>query len=159
MLKTIRQEVFIKELMDILDEVFETHHGIFLDRGTSLFETLDTISVEEASCPVSATCASIAAQVAHTTFYLEVLERHMLGQEVGKVNWGDIWQRVEAVTADEWAAYKHELRATYQRLKLMMEAIDSWDKDDLIGGALAIIVHTTYHLGEIRQALCTIKTD
>ena len=26
-----------------------------------------------------------------------------------------------------------------------------------IGGALAIVVHTAYHLGEIRQALCTVK--
>jgi hypothetical protein len=26
-----------------------------------------------------------------------------------------------------------------------------------LGGALAILVHTVYHLGEIRQALCTIQ--
>ena len=26
-----------------------------------------------------------------------------------------------------------------------------------IGGALSIVVHTAYHLGEIRQALCTLK--
>ena len=26
-----------------------------------------------------------------------------------------------------------------------------------IGGAIATVVHTAYHLGEIRQALCTLK--
>ncbi len=31
------------------------------------------------------------------------------------------------------------------------------DGEDAIGGVLAILVHTAYHLGEIRQALCTIK--
>lgn len=153
----IQQNILVKELMDIFDEVFETHHGIFLDRGTSLFETLNTISAEEASRPVSATCASIAAQVAHTTFYMEVIERYMLGQEVGKVNWGDIWQRVQAVSGDEWEAAKTQLQTAYHRIKLMMEKLDSWDSDVPISGALAIVVHTAYHLGEIRQALCTIK--
>ncbi|MEZ4670084.1 MAG: hypothetical protein R3E39_19440 [Anaerolineae bacterium] len=157
--QTIRQEIFTKELMDILEEVFETHHGIFLDKGTSLFETLDTISAEEASRPVSATCASIAAQVAHTTYYLEVLEKLMQWQVVSGIDWGDIWRRVEAVSADEWAAYKQELRSTYQRVKQTLETLDSWDDDRSISGALAIIVHTAYHLGEIRQAMCTVKQN
>jgi hypothetical protein len=33
---------------------------------------------------------------------------------------------------------------------------EKWD-DETIGGSMAIIVHTAYHLGEIRQALCTLK--
>jgi len=33
---------------------------------------------------------------------------------------------------------------------------DDWNDDDRVGGAMAIIVHTAYHLGEIRQALCTL---
>jgi hypothetical protein len=30
-------------------ETFETHHGIYLDKGTSLFATLNQISADEAS--------------------------------------------------------------------------------------------------------------
>jgi len=26
-----------------------------------------------------------------------------------------------------------------------------------MGGALSIVIHTAYHLGEIRQALCVLK--
>ena len=33
---------------------------------------------------------------------------------------------------------------------------NKWN-EDTIGGALSIMVHTAYHLGEIRQALCTLK--
>jgi hypothetical protein len=29
--------------------------------------------------------------------------------------------------------------------------------EETMGGALSIVVHTAYHLGEIRQALCTLK--
>ncbi|MDQ3524712.1 MAG: hypothetical protein M3451_06625, partial [Chloroflexota bacterium] len=45
------------------EETFTDVTGIFLDRGTSMFETLATISAEEASRPVGGGCANIAAQV------------------------------------------------------------------------------------------------
>ena len=84
--KSIDQERFAKELFDILDETFETHHGIYLDQNTSLFTTLATITAGEASRPVGEKCATLAAQVAHVTFYLEVLERYLLTQDAGDVD-------------------------------------------------------------------------
>jgi hypothetical protein len=109
-----------------------------------------------ASRPVGGKCASLAAQVAHVTFYLEVLERYMLTQETGDVDWGEIWRTVREVTPDEWAALKRQLHQTYQRIVAMMRGLDTWQDERSIGGALAIVVHTAYHLGEIRQALCTL---
>ena len=53
-------------LYTLLDETFDHVHGYFLDGGTSLFETLATISAEEASVPVGGKCATLAAQVKHT---------------------------------------------------------------------------------------------
>ena len=125
-------------------------------KGTSLFETLNTLTAEEASRPVSGYCASLAAQVTHVIFYMEVLEKAILDQEIGKVDWGDIWNRVKVVTSDEWAALKEKLQLTYRRIFTLAHSIEDWD-DDRIGGLLAIVVHTAYHLGEIRQALCTLK--
>jgi hypothetical protein len=75
-------ERFTNELYPILEETFERVNGIYLDRGTSLFETLDTIAAEQASRPVSADCASIAGQVEHVRFYLEVLQQYMEGKTV-----------------------------------------------------------------------------
>ena len=154
---SISHENFTNNIFAILEETFENHHGVYLDKGTSLFETLETITSEEASRPVSTHCASLAAQVTHVIFYLEVLEKAIQHQEIGKVDWNDIWNRVEAVTTDEWAALKQQLQRTYQRISTMMHAIDDWNDDDRVGGAIAIIVHTAYHLGEIRQALCTLR--
>ncbi|KAA3643151.1 MAG: hypothetical protein DWQ07_21780 [Chloroflexi bacterium] len=157
MTKTISQDIFTKELFDFLDETFETHHGIFLDQGTSLFDTLETISAAKASVPIGGKCASLAAQVAHVTFYLEVLERHMAGHEVGNVDWSKIWRIIKEVTPDEWMHIKQALKQTYQRVTAMLRDFESWNDEDRIGGALAIVVHTAYHLGEIRQALCTLE--
>jgi hypothetical protein len=157
MSKSIDQERFTAELFDILDETFEHHHGIYLDEGTSLFQTLETISAAEASRPVGGRCASLAAQVAHVTFYLEVLERYILTGQTGQVDWQAIWRSIEAVTPEEWATLKQQLVQTYQRILAMLRSLDSWNGEREIGGALAIVVHTAYHLGEIRQALCVIK--
>ena len=156
MTKTIPQERFSEELFAVLEETFETHHGIYLDKGTSLFETLNQISATEASIPVGDRCATIAAQVEHVIFYLEVLERYIAGQDVGKTDWSEIWSRVSGVTDAEWDEMRARLKATYDRLSKMLRGIENWEHKDAIGDSMAIVVHTAHHLGEIRQALCTV---
>jgi hypothetical protein len=149
-------ELFTKEFFEIFDETFEEVHGIYLDRNTSLFETLATVSSEEASRPVSERCACIAAQVFHVRFYLEVLESYMRGNPVGRVDWQESWQ-LKHVTPEEWDSLKSSLKDTYRRVRDLMKSFDTWQGEDDIAGALAVLVHSAYHLGEIRQALCTIK--
>jgi hypothetical protein len=39
----LASERFTAALFDLLDETFVSHHGICLDKGTSFFETLETI--------------------------------------------------------------------------------------------------------------------
>jgi L-rhamnose mutarotase len=155
----IDQEHIVPDLFDILDEAFVTHHGIFLDAGTSLFETLETITAEEASVPVGGKCATLAAQVAHVNFYLEVMEAYILKQDRGQVDWGDIWRRVNQVSPEEWKAYKDQLKETYQRIVSILQNLQDWNEEPPIGGAMAIAVHTAYHLGEIRQAMCIVKHE
>lgn len=153
----IDQQLVTQNLFDVLDEAFVKHHGIFLDKNTSLFETLETITAAEASIPVGGKCATLAAQVAHVNFYLEVLESYILNKDIGEVDWGDIWRRVNKVSAQEWQGYQDQLKATYQRVLSILQSCDNWNDDRPIGGAIAIAVHTAYHLGEIRQATCIVK--
>ena len=158
MSETIQTQLFTSELFDLFDETFSQVQGMYLDKGTSLFETLATITADEASIPVGGQCATLAAQVEHIRFYLEVLERALLGQEVGRVDWSEIWQTVGGVTQEEWAASQQRLRETHDRVRGEMAQLASWDDDEAIAAALSMIVHTAYHLGEIRQALCVVKT-
>ncbi|MCI0709777.1 MAG: DinB family protein [Chloroflexi bacterium] len=144
-------------MRELLEETFENAHGIYLDRGTSLFETLATITAQEASRPVSANCASIAVHVAHLSFYIETLIRFVQGERP-QVDWTEIWRTVREVTPQEWEASQQRLRDAYQAIRtLVNETI--WEDEDQIGGALGVLMHNAYHLGEIRQALCTIKPD
>jgi hypothetical protein len=153
----IQAEHFTDALSMLLDEAFDNVHGIFLDKGTSMFETLATVSAAEASVPVGGQCATLAAQVKHVAFYLDVLERGARTQQFEEVDWGQIWRETNAVTPAEWGAIKAELRASYDRLKQLINDTPEWPNARQIGGALAALTHTAYHLGEIRQALCMVK--
>lgn len=148
---------FANNLFQLMEETFEAkHHGIYLDKGTSLFETLETVSAQEASIPVGGKCASLAAQVAHVIFYIESFERYALHNDTSPRDWGEIWRTVEKVTPQAWEEYKHKLKDAYRRMDKLFRENKMWNEDS-IGGALSIVVHTAYHLGEIRQALCTLK--
>ena len=154
--KMIKQEDFLNNLFSLLDETFDNTHGIYLDKDTSLFRTLETVSAEQASIPVGGKCASLAAQVAHVTFYLEVLERYVVYNDSTPADWGEIWRTVEKVTPAVWNELKAKLNNAYCRIEKIFRENPVWNEDS-IAGSMAIVVHTAYHLGEIRQALCTLK--
>ena len=142
----------------LLIETFETVQGpVYLDRGTSLFETLAQISAVQASQPMG-NCATIAAHVAHTNYYLEVLEDRMFGRDLGAVNWDRIWNEVSGVDHDEWEQMLADLRATYERVKSHLDSANEWEGIKELSSMLGIIVHSAYHLGEIRQMMCHLRS-
>ena len=154
----ISPETLKGALLALLDETFEHVHGYYLDRGTSLFETLAGISASEASVPVGGKCATLAAQVKHVAFYLQVYERSLRDPDFSGADWGEIWRTVSGVTMEEWQAIQDELRTNYERILKLIGETTTWSSEDEIGEAMAVVVHTAYHLGEIRQALCTLKS-
>jgi len=155
---TIETQDFTGALFALLDETFDSVQGYYLDRGTSLFETLAGISAAEASIAVGGKCATLAAQVKHVAFYLEVYERSLRDPDFSGADWGEIWRTVSAVTQEEWQAIQAELRENYNRILKLIEETTTWSSEDEIGEGMAVVVHTAYHLGEIRQALCTLKS-
>ena len=151
-------ELFKKELFECLEETFEQVRGIYLDRGTSLFETLESLSAEDASRSIAENCATVAAQVEHVRFYLDVLNDVMRKEEVTKVDWREIWQSVREVTPEEWEGQRRRLRESYERVLGTIRNYDRWQGEYGISGSLAVLTHTAYHLGGIRQALCAIRS-
>jgi len=156
-MKAIAVEHFTKALVTLLDETFDSVHGFYLDGGTSLFETLAKITYEEASIPVGGGCATLAAQVKHTAFYLDVVVQSVSDPDYPGADWGEIWRTVSRVNPQEWEAIRNELRASYNRVLDLVKGEEDWSSEADISGAIAVLAHTAYHLGEIRQALCTIR--
>ncbi len=148
---------FRQGLTSILRELFEEVNGYALDRGTSFFETLATVSAAEASKPVAPGIATIAAQVNHTRFYIDsLLEFLRSGPPAEQVDWAGSWQ-IEAVSEAEWEELITGLRRAYEELLIVATNFDSWDPQS-IGGAFALVAHSAYHLGEVRQGLGVLRS-
>lgn len=155
MTKQISIEDFRSAFLVNWEEAFEKVTGIFLDQGTSMFETLATVSAEEASRPVGGGCANFAAQVHHTCFYMGLIVRDARGEKIGKIDWDATWD-VGAVDEAEWQRLIDQLHGAYEEVKVFVSSFEGWD-EDFIGDAFGLIAHCAYHLGEIRAGLCTIK--
>lgn len=138
-----------KSLLTVLDEIMSQVNGYVLDRGMSMFETLAQISNEEASRPVSSQGASLAAQVNHVRFYMDAVLQH-----AEHADWEDSW-KVSAVTDAEWRELIARLRATTEQVREFMTTFEDWN-ERYLGGAIGLIAHSAYHLGEIRQGLGVI---
>lgn len=153
----VHADILKNALSTLLEETFESVHGYYLYKGTSLLETLATISAEEASVPVGGKCPTLAAQVKHTAFYLEVFERGIRSGVVERVDWEEIWNTTAAVTPEEWEAIKTRLRDAYHSIRALLDDTPAWLNEEYLENAIAAIVHSAYHLGVIRQALCVLK--
>lgn len=158
MIEQIALERFKSELLECLDETFERHHGIYLDKGTSLFETLENLSVFDASRSIIENGATIAAHVEHVGFYLDVLGEMMRTETVVKTDWREIWETVRAVSPEEWQTSRQRLRESYERIVETIKSYDRWENEYGLGAALGVLVHTAYHLGAIRQMATAIKS-
>jgi hypothetical protein len=147
------------EVLEFLGEVFERVRGIFLDRGTAFFETLDGVNAAEASRRASPDTASIAAHVRHVIYYLEVLQRSLRGEPLGTLDWREIWEKDRPVDEDAWTALQDRLRREVAGVEALARDNATWDREDPLGGFMAVIVHTAYHLGAVRQALRVIRAE
>ncbi len=150
----IKKEDFLDNLSYLLRETFEGspegQGSAYLDRGVGVFATIEKISAETASRSIGENEAALAAHLEHARFYLIALVEFMNGR-TEKVNWDESWS-VKTVTESEWDLLKENVRRDYEKTAEAFQAIESWN-DDNIGEALAIVAHTAYHLGAIRQIM------
>jgi len=147
-------------LLQFIDETFSQVHGMYLDKGTTLYETLDGVTAAEASRAAGPQSATIAAQVEHVRFYLDVLDEIINTKNIEKkYNWREIWETVREVTPEQWEDLKQRLHESHDRVLATINSFENWEGEYEIGGAIPIIAHTAYHLGGIRQALGVIRAS
>lgn len=155
MLQQVETNQLTKVFRELLEETFVNVHGIFLDGRTSLLETLENITADEASKRIAETGTSIASQVDHIRFYLKVSNDYIDGKKY-KSDWQGSWKR-KTVTKEEWDELRKQVREDYDNLIARLKSYADWNNEDRLGGQLGIIVHTAYHLGAIRQILKVAK--
>jgi hypothetical protein len=150
MANTVSNEAITEQFVSFLRETFEKVLGIYLDKGTSVFETLEGVTAQQASRPTHEGGSSIAGHVGHIRFYIRILRDYMNGVKHKDLDWNQSWQ-IHSVSESEWDILRGKVHEDYDALVAQIKSISDWNDEDRFGGAMAIIVHTSYHLGAIRQ--------
>lgn len=148
----ISKDDFLKGVLFILGETFEGspegQGSAYLDHGIGVLPTLDKLSAEQVSTYFGAT--TIAAHTEHAKFYLDRICEFMRGREE-KVNWEQSWL-IETVSDEEWKNLRGAVKKSYENVLQTFAEIETWNEDN-IGDPIAIIAHSAYHLGAIRQMM------
>jgi hypothetical protein len=137
-------------ILEFFEETFENPRGIYLDRPKgALFQTLAAISAETASRETPKQ-RSIAAHVEHLRVYVVALHGYLNGA-TSKTDWEASWQ-THTVSSVEWQRLQDNLKTAYQ---VLLEDVRQMSETDprLAEEPLAILMHTAYHFGAIRQLL------
>lgn len=150
---SIEQKDFTNNLFKLLEEFFispSTEGAACLDQKTGLSDTLDNLSAVQASKRMG-DAPSIAAHCEHVRFYNNLLLSDLKGETIGKVDWKQTWL-LQSVSEQQWQELKDTLRSQYKELMGLLESFNTWD-DDKVGIPMAVLAHTAYHLGAIRQLI------
>jgi len=155
---TIKKDDFLKDVLIILRETFEGspegQGSAYLDRGVGIFATLEKLSAADVSREISDT--TVAAHTEHAKFYLDRICEFINGR-TEPVNWEQSWL-IETVNETEWNFLREGMRKSYEGVLRCFAEIETWNEEN-IGEAVAIIAHTAYHLGAIRQIMKSVKHD
>jgi hypothetical protein len=153
-MKTIAREDFTNSFFQLLKETFEgppaDTGSAYLDKGAGLFQTLDSLTAATASAAPWPGASTVAAHCEHARFYVLALYDLMRGA-AGKIDWGQSWL-VRDVTPAEWDKLREDLRRAYATVTEHLRAAETWG-DEEVGDGMAILLHTAYHLGAIRQLI------
>jgi hypothetical protein len=150
-----------KWLLTLLQETFGVSTqpaAYFLDSASSgYFGVLEKVGAELASRSPQPGNATVAAHCNHVVFLLQVVENYLRGEDfkTNKEDWEDNWH-VLTVSESEWNLIRKVLRDRYEQLVLSIEAVENWTEEAL-ADSLIVLVHSAYHLGEIRQIISSAQ--
>lgn len=132
----------------------------FTDGGSEggLLGTLERIPAALASTLPGPGRATIAAHANHVRFYLNLANRALRGEDAyATAEWKQSWA-LQSVDEAQWRTLQENLRHEYVRLREMVQSPAGWSEDNAaLTGVLAVIAHTAYHLGAIRQMVRSVQ--
>jgi len=121
--------------------------------------TVESLSAEEASCPLSSgDPISAASHVEHLRFSLSLANRALRGENPYKgVHWSSSWS-VKKVDAGTWKTLLASLRSEYEALREVLATGAGWSDEDTMTGVFGTIAHGAWHLGALRQGLGKVRS-
>lgn len=121
------------------------------EAGSGVLGCIDRLDAAQASC-VPAGCAhSLAGHVGHLVFAFDLFTRAARGEDAySTAKWSESW-RVQRVDDAQWNDLRTRLRMLITQAIDLVNATEKLESQDLVTGGVALVAHTAYHLGAIKQ--------
>ncbi len=150
---TVGTSVINEAASEFLEEAYEgpTHDYTWFignEPGSGLLGTIGGLSASEASTPIVEGGTTIAAHVEHLRWSLEKAKQYMRGEKP-ELRWAESWG-VREVNEETWSRLRDRLRGEYASVVGSIRGAE-WQSPGQVKEVLALIPHTAYHLGAIRQ--------
>lgn len=143
-------------LRTVLDEILEGPRDpretwvVSNKADSGVVGTLRTLTAEAAQRPGSGS-TTVAAHAAHLEFSLALANRALRGEDpYAGADWVGSW-RLDVVDEAGWQALVDGLALEAGRLQEALSGGVDADDPPALMGAIALVAHSAYHLGAIRQ--------
>ena len=151
-------EVVTRQLLAVLAEAFDgpaQEWSYFTDHGAEagLIGTLARITAADASHVWNG--STIAAHANHLRFALAASAAWIAGDRTPR-DWSESWH-LSIVDEAAWRRLQAEIRECHGNLRRAIEAHGA-SSAEAMGGALAAVAHSAYHLGAIRQKVVAARS-
>lgn len=143
-------QVVQQSLLQLMEETLHSNQDMYTAPATSLLETLEGLGAKAASKAHSPHPETIAGHAFHAKFYLEASLARLRGEAPGDPDWASSWA-VQTVSPEAWDRLRSDLAATYAQVMRLIMTAEDWEAPGLLAGVVAMIAHSAYHLGAIRQ--------
>lgn len=125
--------------------------------GHGIIRTIEQLSAEEASFPITEGGSTVAAHTEHVRWSLQ-LALAFLKNEKPVPNWNESW-RIKNVDENQWKKLQKDLKDVYTAIRASVEKRDDWSDPRMEKGTLAMLPHMSYHLGAIRQMVRIVSNN
>ena len=155
---SIEVAAFKNTLLTLLPETFgvsDAPNAYLLDHGRAgLLGTLADVDAATASARLRPENATIAAHTNHILLLLDLYVGYDRGERP-QADWEGSWQ-TPLVDPAAWDTLRGSVQARYDTVIGLIQTRTEWPEPS-VAGALVLLAHVAYHLGEIKQILTSLQ--
>jgi uncharacterized damage-inducible protein DinB len=147
------------ELLDelVIGKTEEFTWVIDREPGHGIIRTIEQLSAEEASFPITEGGSTVAAHTEHVRWSLQLALGFLKGERPA-ANWDESW-RIKTVDEKQWKKLQKDLNDVYTAIRESVGKRDDWNEPRMVKGTLAMLPHMAYHLGAIRQMVRVLSNN
>lgn len=152
MTETLTKSALAELFREVFEGVKPGADGTWFVQGSeAIFNSIDSLTAEQASAKVPGQLSSIGAHAFHLTYYLELFNANLRGENPDS-DWTGSW-KVQSFDDSTWRETGARMKRAYGFARAWYESEAPANDEEQATYAAANLAHAAYHLGAIRALM------